>query len=92
VITQQSKGNFQGDRQPGIGTEIRGGAPQAGSSRDAPVLLTVPEACSQLHISRWMLYRLIHGRQLTTIKLGRRRLVPQYAVVDLIEQLARETD
>jgi excisionase family DNA binding protein len=55
-----------------------------------PVLLTVPEACSQLHISRWMLYRLIHTRQLTTIKLGRRRLIPQASITDLIERLTQE--
>jgi excisionase family DNA binding protein len=54
------------------------------------VLLTVPEACAQLHISRWMLYRLIHTRQLTTIKLGRRRLIPQAAVISLIKRLAEE--
>jgi excisionase family DNA binding protein len=63
---------------------------QAAQLTREPVLLTVPEACNQLHISRWMLYRLIHTRQLTTIKLGRRRLVPQAAVTSLIDRLSQE--
>jgi len=66
-------------------------AVQVAAPPAVPMLLTVPEACAQLHISRWMLYRLIHTRQLTTIKLGRRRLIPQTAVASLIERLARET-
>ncbi|MFL6162738.1 MAG: helix-turn-helix domain-containing protein [Jatrophihabitantaceae bacterium] len=65
---------------------------QTPSQPATPALLTVPEACAQLRISRWMLYRLIHTRQLTTIKLGRRRLVPRTAVMTLVEGLAREAD
>jgi len=59
---------------------------------NAPVLLTVPQACRQLQISRWMLYQLIHTRQLTTIKLGRRRMIPQAAVTSLVERLTLEAD
>ncbi|AGB22130.1 DNA-binding protein, excisionase family [Mycobacterium sp. JS623] len=40
-------------------------------------LLTVPEACAQLRISRWSFYRLIQQQRLTTVTIGRRRLVPQ---------------
>lgn len=53
-------------------------------------LLTVPEAARMLRISRWGLYRLIHSRQLTTIKIGARRLIPRKAVVSLIDRLAGE--
>lgn len=55
-----------------------------------PVLLTVPEACERLRISRWTLYRLIHQRQLRTVQIGSRRLIEAAAVSDLIAQLAQE--
>lgn len=55
--------------------------------RDEVALLTVDEACSQLRISRWTLYRLIHRRAIRTIKIGNRRLVPPTAIQDLIRGL-----
>ncbi|MBF6276406.1 MULTISPECIES: helix-turn-helix domain-containing protein [Mycobacteriales] len=39
-------------------------------------LLTVPEACERLRLSRWSVYQLIHRRELATVKIGRRRFVP----------------
>lgn len=54
------------------------------------VLLTVPEAAKLLRISRWGVYRLIHSRQLTTIKIGARRLIPREAVTKLIDRLSQE--
>jgi excisionase family DNA binding protein len=48
-------------------------------------LLTVHEACQHLRISRWMFYRLLQSRQLATIKIGRRRLVPHSAVDHFIQ-------
>ena len=47
-------------------------APPVGNTGD---LLTVPEACTRLRISRWSLYRLIQQQRLTTVTIGRRRLV-----------------
>lgn len=44
-------------------------------SRTKSDLLTVPEACDQLRVSRWMFYRLIHQQRISTITIGRRRLV-----------------
>lgn len=43
---------------------------------DVPVLLTVGEACAALRISRWTFYRLVQQRQLQTVKILSRRLVP----------------
>lgn len=57
-----------------------------------PMLLTVPEACVLLRISRWGLYRLIHSRSLRTIQIGSRRLIPREAVVELIEKLGQEAN
>jgi excisionase family DNA binding protein len=39
-------------------------------ARLTPLLLTVPEACRRLRMSRWALYRLINQNKLRTIKLG----------------------
>jgi excisionase family DNA binding protein len=46
----------------------------------AVVLLTVPEACQQLRVSRWLFYQLVQQRRLPTVKIGSRRFV---AVADL---------
>jgi excisionase family DNA binding protein len=50
-------------------------------------LLTVPEACHSLQVSRWTLYRLIHSGQLDTVKIGTARRVPVAAIQKLIEAL-----
>jgi excisionase family DNA binding protein len=38
-------------------------------------LLTVPEVCARLHISRWNFYQLLHSRRLHSVTIGRRRYV-----------------
>lgn len=53
-------------------------------------LLTVAETCVALKVSKWTLYKLIHSRQLETIRIRRRRLVPLAAIHDLIARLGRE--
>ena len=66
----------------------RSAADQA--SANPPPLLTVPEACDRLRISRWLFYRLVQQRRLSTVKIGNRRFV---AVADLqafIERLRQE--
>lgn len=56
-----------------------------------PELLTVREAYGKLRISKWMLYRLIRSGKLMSIRIGRRRLIPAEAVLELVEQLSRES-
>lgn len=53
-------------------------------------LLTVAEVCERLRISRWMFYRLLQGRQIESIKIGSRRLVPPSSLDALIGKLAAE--
>ena len=53
-------------------------------------LLTVPEACDLLRVSKWTLYRLNQTRQLATIKIGARRLIPPTAVQELVDRLRTE--
>jgi excisionase family DNA binding protein len=56
----------------------------------APLLLTVPEACEALRISRWSLYQLINKRRLKTVRIDRRRLVAPADLAALIEELRAE--
>ena len=55
-----------------------------------PAALTVSEACSALRVSKWTLYRLIRSRQLETIRIRRRRLIPLAALDDLVDRLRAE--
>lgn len=52
------------------------------------LLLTVPEAAARLRISRWSLYQLINQGALTSVKIGRRRLVPALALERYVQALA----
>jgi excisionase family DNA binding protein len=40
------------------------------------VLVSIPEACKALSIKRSSIYRLIDAKQLATVKIGRRTLIP----------------
>lgn len=40
------------------------------------ILLTVDEAADKLRISRWTLNRLVQERQLASVTIGTRRLIP----------------
>ncbi|WP_280442596.1 helix-turn-helix domain-containing protein [Nocardia brasiliensis] len=53
----------------------------------SPDLLTIPETCARLRLSRWSVYQLIHRRELATVKIGRRRFVPATEVDRFIGQL-----
>ncbi|MBF6185035.1 helix-turn-helix domain-containing protein [Nocardia puris] len=52
-----------------------------------PDLLTIPETCSRLRLSRWSVYQLIHRRELASIKIGRRRFVPAGEADRFLSQL-----
>jgi len=66
----------------------------AGGTRPdgAPLLLTVPEACEALRISRWSLYQLINKRRLNTVRIDRRRLIAPADLTALVEELRQEGD
>ncbi|WP_329051247.1 helix-turn-helix domain-containing protein [Amycolatopsis sp. NBC_01488] len=70
----------------------RRSTPTGGEADDnvMPVLYTVKEACAVLRVSNWKLYELIRSRQLVTIRIGKRRLVPRDAVDTLIAHLRDE--
>ena len=56
-----------------------------GSTPDSE-LLTVEEARKKLRISAWTFYRMVQQRQIVTIKIGRRRLVPVSAIQKFIQE------
>lgn len=53
-------------------------------------LLTVPEVCDALRISKWSLYRLINERRLRTVRIGARRLVTRDDLKLLLAELRAE--
>lgn len=57
------------------------------SENFAPALLTVPETCAQLRISRWTFYRLVQRKQLRTVTVGRSRRVTPAAISDFVASL-----
>jgi excisionase family DNA binding protein len=61
-----------------------------GAGAGEPTFLTIPEAYTELRISRWTLYQLIRSRQLRTVKIGRRRFVPAADLRSFIERLRAE--
>jgi excisionase family DNA binding protein len=54
-------------------------------------LNTVEEVMERLRIGRSTAFELISTRQLRSIKVGRRRLVSEAALVEFIESLDRDT-
>jgi excisionase family DNA binding protein len=62
----------------------------SGNLEITPTVLTVTEACQQLRVSKWTLYKLMHSRQLESIRIRRRRLIPLSAIQDLVSRLSDE--
>ncbi len=50
------------------------------------LVFTVTEAANLLGISRAFAYELVAGGEIPVIRLGRRRLVPRLALLDLVGQ------
>lgn len=69
---------------------MTGGA--ATDADDCQLLLTVPEVCARLRISRWSFYKLLQSRQLETVKIGSRRLVPVGALPRLLQRLQQDEE
>mgnify|MGYP001328100116 CR=1 FL=1 len=55
-------------------------------------LNTVEEVMDRLRIGRSTAFELIGSRRLRSVKVGRRRLVSEAALVQFIEELDRQTD
>ena len=63
-----------------------------GSSLTSPRIQLIPveEAARLLGIGRSMTYDLIRSGQLRSVKIGKRRLVPAFAIDEAIERLSQE--
>jgi excisionase family DNA binding protein len=58
-----------------------------------PLLLNVTEAADALGVSKWGIYQLINQRELRTVRIGSRRLVPVAELDVCVERLvAKEID
>ena len=55
------------------------------------VLLTIPEACAYLRVSRHTIYRLLNERKLASVRVLRRRLVPLETIESFIAREAEGT-
>lgn len=52
-----------------------------------PQLLSVEATGSRLSISTWSVFQLIRDKKLQSVKIGKRRLVPESAIADYIAGL-----
>jgi excisionase family DNA binding protein len=66
------------------------GAPRRFDATNQPLVVSVPEACTLLRVSRWTLYQLIRSGKLETVTIGTRRLVPVSALYELLTRLSGE--
>jgi excisionase family DNA binding protein len=57
-----------------------------------PRLLPIEAVMAQLGVGRSTVFELIANRQLRSVKIGRRRLVPQVAVDELIANLIAKAE
>lgn len=49
-----------------------------------PPMLTVPEVCQLLRVSKWTVYRMCERGQLTCTRIGTRVLIPRHVVCQLL--------
>lgn len=72
---------------------LRQAIEQSKEWKPAPdAMLTVAEACQYLRISKWKLYQLMQDRMLSSVKLGRRRLIRMQSILKFVEQLEADTE
>jgi len=75
---------------------IRGGGPpwstgveRVDAAPDPRVLVSVPEAGRMLGIGRTRAFRLVNANFLVSVKIGRSRLVPVWAIQKLVMDLVK---
>jgi excisionase family DNA binding protein len=56
-------------------------------SNEGPLLLTIPEVCDALNVTRWSVYQLINRRRLKAVRIGRRRLIAAVDLATFVEEL-----
>lgn len=48
------------------------------------MLLTIPEACATIRIGRTKFYQLLNAGEIKAVKIGKKTLVPQSAILQWI--------
>lgn len=56
-----------------------------------PAALSIPDACTSLGIGRTLLYRLINEKQIRSVKIGGRALIPTDEIDAFMSRLAHAT-
>jgi excisionase family DNA binding protein len=54
---------------------------------ESPLLLGVPEAAALLGVGKQTMYRLVHAGRVPMVKIGRRYLIPRFALPGVVEDL-----
>ena len=69
------------------------GTPHAGAGEPLPEVrfLTVAEVASLMRVSKMTVYRLVHGGELTAVRVGRSFRVPEHAVHAYLKGAFRES-
>lgn len=50
-------------------------------------MLTVVDVCEKLQVSRWTVYQLMRNGRLSSVKIGKRRLVPKHRLEEFVRRL-----
>lgn len=54
--------------------------PAPPAAKPAPVYLTVAEVAAQLRVSKMTIYRLVHGEEVASVRIGRSFRIPESSV------------
>ena len=65
------------------------GARRVDTAPDPRMLVSVPEAARMLSIGRTRAFRLVNANYLVSVKIGRSRLVPVWAIQNLVMELVK---
>ncbi len=60
-------------------------------SDEGGVLLSVAQVCERLGVGKSTLNRLIGERKIESVKIGRRRLIPESAILKYVKRLEEES-
>ncbi len=52
-----------------------------------PLLYDIPQACERTSIGRSTLYKLVSSGDIESVKVGRRRLIPEEALTAFVENI-----
>jgi excisionase family DNA binding protein len=57
---------------------------------EAAIAISIPEAASRLRISRTLMYKLVLGKEVRSVKIGRTRRIPVAAINEYLAKLEKK--